>query len=78
MKAASGETDNGGETKLWPMVEGLSLEILCVLDLGRRGEAMDGDRARDDGSGFEPVMVALFLCQLRESPPVGSLKEIAL
>lgn len=29
------------------MVEGLSLDILCVLDLGSRGEAMpEGDRAR--------------------------------
>jgi hypothetical protein len=45
MKAGSGDTEVGMEMKPWPTVDGLSLEILWVLDLGRRGDIMlDGDR----------------------------------
>jgi hypothetical protein len=37
MKAASGDTESGGDIKLWPMVDGLSEDMLCVLDLMCRG-----------------------------------------
>jgi hypothetical protein len=47
MKAASGVTVDGGETKPRPIVEGLSLEMLCVLDLGMRGDAREGDRTTE-------------------------------
>ncbi len=47
MKAASGETDSGGDMKLWPMVDGLSLEMLWVRDreviLVSGGETMPDD-----------------------------------
>ena len=42
--AGSGDTDEGGHCKLNPIVEGLSLEMLCVRDLERRGEATEGVR----------------------------------
>lgn len=37
MNAASGETASGGDMTLCAAVEGLSLDILCVLDLGAPG-----------------------------------------
>lgn len=37
MKAASGEADKGGDSTLMAAVEGLSLEMLCVLDLEEPG-----------------------------------------
>lgn len=40
MKAAEGDTASGGDMRLWAIVEGRSLEILCVLDLTSRGEMM--------------------------------------
>ena len=66
MKAASGETETGGETRPWPpMVDGLSLDMLCVLDLGSRGDATEGDRAI---SGDMPAIlenIAAALCSKR-------------
>lgn len=44
MKAASGDTESGGDIKLWPIVDGLSLEMLCVLDRIFWG----GDKMPDD------------------------------
>jgi hypothetical protein len=40
MNAASGDTANGGRTNPYPIVDGLSLEILCVLDLTCRGDTI--------------------------------------
>lgn len=41
------------------MVEGLSLDMLCVLDLGSRGEAIpEGDRAK---SGVPTMVCAMVL-----------------
>ena len=41
------------------MVEGLSLDMLCVLDLGSRGEAIpEGDRAK---SGVPAMVCAMVL-----------------
>lgn len=37
MKAASGDADKGGDMTLRAAVEGLSLEMLCVLDLEEPG-----------------------------------------
>ena len=42
MKAASGDMDRGGDKRLPPAAEGRSLDILCVLDLGGRGEERGG------------------------------------
>lgn len=37
MNAASGDADKGGDKTLMAAVEGLSLEMLCVLDLEEPG-----------------------------------------
>jgi hypothetical protein len=44
MKAASGDTESGGDIKPWPIVEGRSLERLCVRDRIFWG----GDKMPDD------------------------------
>ncbi len=57
MKAASGDTVNGGYMRPWPTVEGRSLEMLWVRDLMcpacRGGEAMP-----DDGRDIAESMLA--------------------
>jgi hypothetical protein len=53
MKAASGETVEGGDSKLWLIVDGLSLEILCVRDRTcRTGEITPDSRRNEDESGI--------------------------
>ena len=47
MKAASGDTPVGGDIKLCAMVEGLSLDMLCVLD--REGTLCGGEAMADEG-----------------------------
>lgn len=60
MKAASGDTDNGGDIKLWLIVEGLSLEILCVRDrTWRTGETTPDSRRNEDESAMGLAMVAV-------------------
>ena len=58
MKPASGDTDWGGERRLWPIVEGRSLDILCVLDLGKRGDAIALGERESDGSLPDPAMAS--------------------
>lgn len=60
MKAASGDTDKGGESRLCPIVEGLSLEILCVLDRERRGEPMLEVGRPTEASRMEPAIFVVF------------------
>lgn len=44
MKPASGDTESGGDIKPWPVVDGLSLDMLCVLDrIFCEGEASPGE-----------------------------------
>lgn len=59
MKAASGDTDKGGDIRLRAIVEGLSLDMLCVLDLIPRAGGTMPDEGRDMvNSGIGVVMVA--------------------
>lgn len=61
MKAAAGETESGGDMRLWAMVDGRSLEILCVLDLTPRGETMP-EAGRDMArSGLGAAMMAVYM-----------------
>jgi hypothetical protein len=63
MKAAEGDTESGGDMRLWAMVEGRSLEILCVLDLTSRGDMMP-EVGRDTAeSPFEVAMAAIYICR---------------
>lgn len=60
MKAASGDTDNGGDIKLWLMVEGLSLEMLCVRERTcRTGEMTPDSRRNEDESAMGLAMVVV-------------------
>lgn len=47
MKPASGETETGGDRRLYAATEGWSLDMLCVLDLPGRGQPMTGEVAAD-------------------------------
>ncbi len=65
MKAASGETVRGGDMRPWPMVEGLSLEMLWVLDRILWGGEATPEEGRDMPVSIEENIVAVFWSGMR-------------
>lgn len=56
MKPASGDTESGGDMRLWPATDSRSLDMLCVLDLPSRGEARGEVAIGMVGSGIEFIV----------------------
>jgi hypothetical protein len=67
MKAASGDTDNGGDINVWPMVDGLSEDMLWVLDLMCRG----GEAMPDEGLDIVESTVNVVMLDYISRPSAG-------